>query len=112
MDSSRDRYPERRERRARSIDSFYSNDEGFVFVNEFNFYFIKPFLVTCSDNREPYYNQKPNNNIIIRGLAQHITEADVSISIYNVFFFHLLLLFQYIPMTLIMHLKWPSWHVK
>lgn len=30
-------------------------------------------------NNESYHNQTPNNTIIVRGLAQHITEADVSL---------------------------------
>lgn len=31
-----------------------------------------------SDGGDNYYTQTPNNKIIVRGLAQHITEADVS----------------------------------
>lgn len=30
------------------------------------------------NNQEFFYQQKPNNKIIVRGLAAHITEADVS----------------------------------
>lgn len=31
------------------------------------------------NNQEFFYQQKPNNKIIVRGLAAHITEADVSL---------------------------------
>ncbi|XP_053677700.1 RNA-binding protein 5-B-like [Anopheles nili] len=62
----RDRYRERRDREKgggrRGGYSPSSNDEGENFD---------------SDN-ELFYQQKPNNNIIIRGLAPQVTEADIN----------------------------------
>lgn len=53
--------------------------------NWFSF-LILSFLVNFSDqvNSEHYRNQVPSNKIIILGLAQHITETDVSFYLFIV----------------------------
>lgn len=44
---------------------------------------ILTFFLNCRHSNDDYYdqrqNQTPNNKIIVRGLASHLTEADVSI---------------------------------
>ncbi|XP_058447315.1 RNA-binding protein 5-A-like isoform X2 [Malaya genurostris] len=68
----RDRRSRERDRKDRDKQNKRNNYSPVHNANDFDDNY------DSGDNQEFFYQQKPNNKIIIRGLAAHITEADIN----------------------------------